>query len=55
MGVPYEDKSSFDLPPLAGGVAKSMDYEAVKVSSTRVAQGLVGVPDHPLVFRTMSE
>ncbi len=49
MGVPYEDKSSFDLPPLAGGVAKSMDYEAVKVSSTRVVLDL-DRKSHNLLF-----
>lgn len=49
MGVPYEDKSSFDLPPLAGGIAKSMDYEAVQVSSTRVALDLDRV-SHNLLF-----
>lgn len=48
MGVPYEDKSSFDLPPLAGGAAKSMDYEPVKVSSTRVALDLDRVSHNPL-------
>ncbi len=49
MGVPYEDKSSFDLPPLVGGAAKSKDYEAVKVSSMRVALDLDRA-SHNLLF-----